>query len=89
MIRRFRATGRVQGVNYRAFVQRHALRLGIAGWVRNEPDGSVSGIVSGPDDVVAALVDALQRGPPNAIVRSVDLDDAPDDDAPTPFQIRG
>ncbi|MBT9253234.1 MAG: acylphosphatase [Brockia lithotrophica] len=45
-----RIVGRVQGVGYRAFVLREATRRGITGWVRNEPDGTVTAEVQG--DVV-------------------------------------
>ena len=41
----FRVTGRVQGVGFRAYVQRSGQQLGLTGWVKNNADGSVSGTV--------------------------------------------
>lgn len=70
---RFRATGRVQGVGYRAFVARNAQALGLAGWVRNEPDGSVTGVAEGPIDALHALHEALRAGPPASIVADVEI----------------
>ena len=49
-------SGRVQGVSFRWYAAREATRLGLAGWIRNEPDGSVRGHVEGDDDAVDALV---------------------------------
>jgi acylphosphatase len=68
---RLRILGRVQGVWYRASTQREALRLGVAGTVRNLPDGSVEAIVQGPQDAVDALVAWCRRGPPRAEVEQV------------------
>ena len=61
-------TGRVQGVSYRAWVRRRADALGLAGWVRNEPDGSVSALLEGPGDVVEGMIAAMRSGPPAARV---------------------
>ena len=49
-------TGRVQGVSFRWYAAREATRLGLAGWVRNEPDGSVRAHAEGPDDAVDEFV---------------------------------
>ena len=57
-------TGRVQGVFYRASMRARAERLGVTGWVRNEPDGSVHAHLEGDPDDVDALVDWCARGPP-------------------------
>ena len=83
-----RVTGRVQGVNYRGWTQDAAERLGVRGWVRNEPDGSVSALVAGPEASVAALLAAMRRGPPSA--RVADLAAAPAEGAAVPagFEIR-
>jgi acylphosphatase len=60
--------GRVQGVGYREFVRRAALRHGLSGWVRNRSNGAVETRVSGAVEALDALVEALRRGPPSATV---------------------
>jgi acylphosphatase len=64
-------SGRVQGVSFRAYTRQEARRLGVTGWVRNEPDGSVSGHLEGPATAVDALVEWCRGGPPAARVRRV------------------
>jgi acylphosphatase len=71
-------TGRVQGVNFRYYTEREAGRLGVAGWVRNEPDGSVACHVEGDPDAVDALVAWCRQGPPAARVARVDVHPARD-----------
>lgn len=56
-------TGRVQGVGFRWNTLDEAHRLGVHGWVRNEPDGSVSGWFEGPQEAVDALVEWCRSGP--------------------------
>ncbi|MBK5096479.1 MAG: acylphosphatase [Gemmatimonadetes bacterium] len=68
----FRVSGRVQGVGYRWWAVRKAQRLGLAGSVRNLPDGSVEIRASGPAAAVQEFVAALHRGPPYASVHSVE-----------------
>jgi acylphosphatase len=65
---RLRIEGRVQGVGYRAWMVREARRLGLSGWVRNRPDGSVEAVVAGPEPAVQALLTACRRGPAAARV---------------------
>ena len=72
--------GRVQGVGYRAWTEHKALQSGLAGWVRNRRDGSVEAVFSGPADVVAAMMEALHRGPPASAVEAVDQRDATADE---------
>ncbi len=79
-------TGRVQGVSFRAYVEQEAARLGVAGWVRNEPDGSVAAHLEGEADAVAALVDRCRAGPRFARVERVDIRDATDEGA-TRFRV--
>ncbi len=69
---RFRVTGRVQGVGFRSWTGRTARALGLAGWVRNMPDGSVELEAEGPDERMDALREALWRGPAFARVTGVD-----------------
>lgn len=66
-----RVTGRVQGVSFRWYTQQQARHLGVAGWVRNDPDGSVLLHAEGPDDAVDALVSWCRQGPATARVRDV------------------
>lgn len=56
-------TGKVQGVGYRRFAQKHALAMGLKGWTRNRLDGSVEVMAQGPADQVAAYAQQLQQGP--------------------------
>lgn len=61
--RRFVVRGRVQGVGFRWFVEREAHMLGIAGWVRNNSDGSVEVLAMGTRDQLLGLRSRLQQGP--------------------------
>jgi len=67
--------GRVQGVFYRATCVERARALGVAGWVRNTPDGCVEAEFEGEDEAVDSVVDWCRVGPPYAIVESIELDD--------------
>ena len=71
-----RISGRVQGVNFRAWTQVEAQGRGLAGWVRNEADGTVTAHLEGPAEEVDAMVTVLHKGPPAAVVREVTLSDA-------------
>ena len=72
-----RARGRVQGVFYRAHAQRAAQDLGLTGWVRNEPDGTVTAVAEGPPDRLEAFVRILRAGPPAAKVEGLDVERGP------------
>jgi acylphosphatase len=63
--------GRVQGVYFRASTRDAARRLGLVGWVRNEPDGSVRVLAEGPRAALEALERWCHRGPPSAHVDAV------------------
>lgn len=68
-------TGRVQGVGYRMWTLDRARAHGVAGWVRNEPDGTVTALVQGHDDDVTAMVSDLDDGPDWARVDGVTSSD--------------
>lgn len=68
-----RVTGRVQGVSFRAYAERQAQRLGVTGWVRNEPDGSVAAHAEGDPEAVDAFVDWCREGPSYARVDGIDV----------------
>jgi len=61
-------TGRVQGVGFRWHTVRQASALELAGWVRNEPDGSVRIVAEGPRPALEALLGWAARGPDHARV---------------------
>jgi acylphosphatase len=70
-----RISGRVQGVSFRAYAAREAVRLELAGWVRNQADGSVAVHLEGPEDKVEEMVAWCRRGSPAAAVDRVEVDD--------------
>ena len=74
--RRFVVTGRVQGVGFRWFVEREARAIGVAGWVRNNLDGSVEVLASGTHEQLSALRSRLRQGPRAARVDNVDESEA-------------
>jgi acylphosphatase len=83
-----RASGRVQGVGFRWFVRERARRLDLAGWVRNEPDGSVEVAAAGLPESLAALRRTLLEGPPGAHVDELrDLPATGSETLPRPFTI--
>lgn len=74
--RLLRIHGIVQGVGYRNALHTQALRLGLAGWVRNRSDGTVEALVAGPTQDVDALIEWARRGPPAASVSKVEWEGA-------------
>ena len=67
--------GRVQGVFFRAFTRDEAFRLGLSGWVRNRPDGSVEALVEGEKSAVDKMVQWFHLGSPHSIVEKVHLNE--------------
>jgi acylphosphatase len=63
--------GRVQGVWFRDSTRREAFSLGVFGWVRNRPDGTVEVVAEGPEDKVGKLINWCNHGPPAAGVSQV------------------
>lgn len=68
---RFVVSGRVQGVGYRYFVLREAEALGVSGFARNQPDGSVEVVAEGGAEALAGLEALLREGPAFAEVEGV------------------
>ena len=71
--RRVAVQGHVQGVFFRETTRRRALAEGVAGWVRNLPDGSVEAVLEGERDRVDRLVGFMRDGPRGARVDWVDV----------------
>jgi len=65
--------GSVQGVFFRAETRDRARSLGLAGWVRNAPDGAVEAVFEGEDDRVESMVEWCRRGPAGARVEEVEV----------------
>ena len=70
-------SGRVQGVFFRDSCRRQAEQHGVAGWVRNLPDGRVEAVFEGPADQVSRLVDWAHTGPRLAVVANVAIHPEP------------
>jgi len=65
--------GRVQGVFFRAYTEDVAKSLGVKGFVRNEPDGSVYIVAEGEEEKLKKLVEWCHKGSPGAMVKKVDV----------------
>jgi acylphosphatase len=87
--RRFVVRGRVQGVGFRWFVEREAQVLGIAGWVRNNADGSVEVLAMGSRDQLLGLRWRLRAGPRAARVDDVEEVETKPVAGLTTFRIEG
>lgn len=85
--RRFRISGRVQGVGYRAFAQRAARELEVTGWARNLADGSVEVHGNGSTARLDAFEGHLRQGPRWGEVRGVEVAEV-EPTATTDFTIR-
>ena len=76
VIRRVVIHGRVQGVGYRDWTRHVARGRGIEGWVRNRKDGSVEAVFAGLHDGVSGMIEACRKGPPSAMVDTIEEQDA-------------
>ncbi len=72
--RRFVVSGRVQGVGFRWFTIDRAAVEGIAGWVRNLPDGGVEVMAEGESESMTRFERAIRQGPPRARVDEVETE---------------
>lgn len=72
---KIKVSGRVQGVFFRVSTQREASRLGLTGFVRNEPDGSVYVEVEGEHEIIDKLLTWFRKGgPPQGWVNDLDIE---------------
>ncbi len=65
--------GIVQGVFFRASARDEAIRIGVGGWVRNLPDGTVQALFEGEKKKVEAIIAWCHKGPPGARVNNVQI----------------
>ena len=86
--RRAVVSGRVQGVGFRFFAERAAREAGVAGWVRNRPDGTVETVAEGEAEAVARYLDRLRAGPGAGRVASL-VDEETDVKQYRSFEITG
>lgn len=70
--RRWLVTGRVQGVGFRNYIQKHARKLGITGYAKNLADGQVEVHAVGDSSTLDSLSGYVRRGPMLADVRTID-----------------
>ena len=87
--KRFLVRGRVQGVGFRWFVEREAHILQVAGWVRNNPDGTVEVLAMGTRDQLSGLRSHLREGPRAARVDNVEESEAEPVKGLNSFRIEG
>lgn len=69
---KFKVSGLVQGVFFRKYTREKALELGLSGWVRNMPNGSVEGLAQGEAEALDTFVDWLWTGSPQSSVALVE-----------------
>jgi acylphosphatase len=81
-------SGRVQGVFFRAETRRAAERIGVTGWVRNRPDGTVEAVFDGNPQAVKDAIAWCHRGSPMSKVEDVQVTWEESDGAFTDFSIR-
>jgi acylphosphatase len=80
-------SGRVQGVFFRDSLRRLAEEAGVAGWVRNLPDGRVEAVLQGPESEVGRLAEWARHGPRRADVEHVEVQAEPPEEL-TGFVVR-
>jgi acylphosphatase len=80
-------SGRVQGVFFRDTVRNVAEREGLAGWVRNNHDGTVEAVFEGAPEAIERAVALCREGPPTAQVQRVETFDEPEEGLES-FRIR-
>jgi acylphosphatase len=85
--RRYRVSGRVQGVGFRAWAVRRARELPVRGLIRNASDGTVEVEAEGAADAIRRLEELLRRGPALARVQGVTRLEPTEDGLPDGFDV--
>jgi acylphosphatase len=85
--RRVVVHGRVQGVFFRDTTRRRATQRDVAGWVRNNPDGTVEAVFEGDPEAVEALIAFCGDGPRGAVVERIEVH-AEDEEGLRRFDVR-
>jgi acylphosphatase len=75
-IRLVRIRGKVQGIGFRIWSEREALKRGVEGWVRNRRDGSVEALFAGTASAVNSMIETCRKGPPLSRIDAVDIAEA-------------
>jgi acylphosphatase len=82
------ASGLVQGVYFRYFTQQEAIRLGLKGWVANQPDGRVKVVAEGDEATLQQLLEFLHQGSPASRVETVEANWLPASGTFMEFKVR-
>ncbi len=85
---KFRISGKVQGVWFRAFTRDKAISLNVDGWVKNNANGSVSGEAVGDEGNIEKFIQFLKNGPPNSKVEDIYIEESPEIGQYLGFEIR-
>lgn len=81
-------TGKVQGVFFRASTKDCASELGLQGWVRNDPDGTVRIVVQGPEPKFKSFLKWAHKGPDHARVDQVDWEEIEEEEIFSEFRVK-
>ena len=80
--------GRVQGVGYRYFTLQQAQKLGLAGWVKNQPNGTVLLEAQGSNETIQKLLEKCRKGPSLAYVSDMSIQEIPEIPGDSGFEVR-
>lgn len=80
--------GKVQGVYFRDYTMRQAVNLGLTGWVRNLPDGSVEALLCGDREKISSMLNWFHTGSPRSRVDEVIVEDVEANDSYPSFTVR-
>ncbi len=80
---KIKISGNVQGVFFRAFVKERAIELGLKGYVKNMPDGSIEIIAQGKQEALEEFIKRCRKGPPLAKIENTEIKKVPDQEFAT------